>query len=255
VRYSAKFVPSLFTILNLFCGFLSILNAANNDINQACLFIIYASLFDAFDGVVARFTHTSSRFGVELDSLSDVVSFGAAPSFILYKFYFYGLNGIGIAVASLLMIFSALRLARFNAQLAGFDKSYFIGVPVPVSAITVSSFFLFFFNKNFSVSLSSTFVYIIAIALPLLMVSRFKYDTLPKFTLREMKLHPVKFIFIFLIILFIIFTKGDGLFVFCLFYLCTGLLRSGKNLFKKIFLRKHHESPDPGEKLGYKTGG
>jgi CDP-diacylglycerol---serine O-phosphatidyltransferase len=255
MRYSAKFVPSLFTILNLFCGFLSILYASSNDISQACLFIIYASLFDAFDGVVARFTHTTSKFGVELDSLSDIVSFGAAPSFILYKFYFINLDGIGIAVGSLIMIFSALRLARFNAQLVGFDKNYFIGVPVPVSAITVSSFFLFYFNKNFSEELSSTFVYIIAIALPLLMVSRFKYDTLPKFTFREIKLHPVKFIFIVLIILFIIITKGNGLFVFCIFYLFTGIFRTGKNTVRKLFFRKHRMDSNPEEKLGYKTGG
>lgn len=234
MRYPAKFMPSLFTILNLFSGFLSILYTANDDLTQACMFIIYASLFDAFDGVVARFTHTSSRFGVELDSLSDVVSFGAAPSFILYKFYFSNLDGIGIAVASLVMIFSALRLARFNAQLVGFDKNYFIGVPVPVSAITISSFFLFYFNKNFSGSLSSTFVYIIAISLPILMMSRLKYDTLPKFTVKEIKLHPVKSIFIFLIILFIIFTRGDGLFIFCLFYLISGIFRSGINIQKAL---------------------
>ena len=73
MRNSTKFIPSLFTILNLFCGFLSIINAAENNLDQACLFVIYATLFDAFDGVVARFTGTSSKFGVELDSLSDLV--------------------------------------------------------------------------------------------------------------------------------------------------------------------------------------
>jgi CDP-diacylglycerol--serine O-phosphatidyltransferase len=254
MRYSIKFIPSLFTILNLFCGFLSIMYSANDDLIQACMFIIYAALFDAFDGVVARFTHTTSRFGVELDSLSDVVSFGAAPSFILYKFYFYQLDGIGVAVASLIMIFGALRLARFNAQLVGFDKNYFIGTPIPISAITVSSFFLFYFNKNFSENLSLVFVYIIAIALPLLMMSRLRYDTLPKFTVREIKLHPVKYIFIFVIVIFIIFTKGDGLFVFCLFYLSTGIFRSGKNMFKKLFFKKHRPDSNPEEKLGYKTG-
>src|SRR5437016_7829328 len=113
------------------------------------MFIIYAGLFDAFDGVVARFTGTSSRFGVELDSLADAVSFGVAPSFILYKFYFYHLDGLGIAISALIMIFASLRLARFNTQLAGFDKNYFSGVPAPLAALTVSAFFLFYFDKNF----------------------------------------------------------------------------------------------------------
>jgi CDP-diacylglycerol--serine O-phosphatidyltransferase len=158
------FIPSLFTVLNLFCGFMSLISAEAENFNQACLFIIYAGLFDAFDGVVARFTGTSSRFGVELDSLADVVSFGAAPSFLLYKAYFFQNDGFGIALASLIMIFGALRLARFNSQLVGFDKNYFNGIPVPIPAATVSSFFLFYFNKNFSPQVSEIFVYAIAIS-------------------------------------------------------------------------------------------
>jgi CDP-diacylglycerol---serine O-phosphatidyltransferase len=239
LRNRAKFVPSLFTILNLFCGFLSIINAANNNPDQACLFIIYAALFDAFDGVVARFTGTSSKFGVELDSLADVISFGAAPSYLLYKLYFYQLSGPGIALASLIMIFSALRLARFNTQLTGLDKNFFIGVPVPISAVTVASFFLHYFNRDFPADLSRTFVYVLCILLPLLMVSRFKYDTTPKFSAKDFKAHPVKSILIILIFIMLILTKGEGLFAFCLFYLSTGIFRSFKNLFKKIFLSKH----------------
>ncbi len=234
MRDSAKFIPSLFTVLNLFCGFLSIISAANSNVEQACLFIIYASLFDAFDGVVARFTGTSSKFGVELDSLSDVVSFGAAPSFILYKFYFSSLDGIGITIASLLMIFAALRLARFNAQLVGFDKNYFNGVPAPLSAITLASFFLFYFNKNFNSQLSIIFIYILAFLLPLLMVTKFKYDITPKFSGREIKAHPLKYIIIFIVIVLIIVTKGDGLFIFCMFYLSTGIFRGVKNRIRRL---------------------
>src|SRR5512146_1823203 len=169
-RNTAIVIPSLFTILNLFCGFLSVINSANGALNQACLFIIYAALFDAFDGVVARFTGTSSKFGVELDSLADVVSFGFAPSMILFKFYYSQLDGIGIALASLPMIFGALRLARFNAQLVGFDKNFFSGVPVPIAAITISSFFLFYYNANFSHEMSVIFVFMLTFLLPVLMM-------------------------------------------------------------------------------------
>lgn len=235
MKNSTRFIPSLFTVLNLFCGFLSIISSTNNNLEQACLFIIYASLFDAFDGVVARFTGTSSKFGVELDSLSDVVSFGVAPSFIMYRFYFYQLQGPGIAIASLVMIFSALRLARFNAQLVGFDKNFFSGVPAPLSALTVSAFFLFHFNKNFSPQLSIVFVYVLAFLLPALMVAKFKYDTTPKFSGREIKAHPVKSILVFLIIIMILVTKGEGLFAFCIFYLCTGIFRGTKNFVRKLF--------------------
>jgi CDP-diacylglycerol---serine O-phosphatidyltransferase len=239
MRNSARFIPSLFTVLNLFCGFLSIISSTNNNIEQASLFIIYASLFDAFDGVVARFTGTSSKFGVELDSLSDLVSFGVAPSFIMYRFYFYQMEGPGIAIASLVMIFTALRLARFNTQLVGFDKNFFSGVPAPLSALTVSAFFLFYFNKNFSPQVSVIFIYILAFLLPALMVARFKYDTTPKFSGREIKAHPVKSIIIFIIIIMILVTKGEGLFAFCLFYLSTGIFRGIKNFVRRLFRPSH----------------
>jgi CDP-diacylglycerol--serine O-phosphatidyltransferase len=236
------FVPSLFTVLNLFCGFMSVISASGGDITQACLFILYAGLFDMFDGVVARFTGTSSKFGVELDSLADLASFGVAPSFILYRSFFYLHDGLGIALASLIMIFGALRLARFNANLIGFDKNYFSGVPVPIPAVTVSSFFLFYYNKNFSSELSEIFIYSMAIGLPLLMVSTFKYDTTPKFSLRELKEHPVKSVIVVLSVILIAATKGEGLFAFCLFYISTGIFRSSKNFIRKNITKRRYRS-------------
>ena len=247
------FIPSLFTVLNLFCGFMSIISAEAENISQACLFIIYAGLFDAFDGVVARFTGTSSKFGVELDSLADLVSFGVAPSFILYKSYFFMHDGFGIALSSLIMIFGALRLARFNAQLVGFDKNYFFGVPVPIPAVTVSSFFLFYYNKNFSAYLSEAFIYVLAIALPILMVSKFRYDTLPKFSKRDAKEHPVKLTIVLLSVVLIAVTKGEGLFAFCLFYLSTGIFRGIKNQLRKFFFAKKVSEHEAEENLKWKS--
>lgn len=248
-----SFIPSLFTVLNLFCGFLSIVNSSGANIEASCMFIIYAGLFDAFDGVVARFTGTSSRFGVELDSLADVVSFGVAPSFILYKAFFFGLDGLGIALASLIMIFAALRLARFNTQLVGFDKNFFSGVPAPLAALTVSAFFLFYFEKNFNSRISGIFAFILAIGLPALMVSKFKYDTTPKISGREIKKHPVKFIIILLVVVLVVITKGEGLFAFCLFYLSTGIFRGIKNQVKRIFFPKKVKDDTSEDKLELKT--
>lgn len=245
------FIPSLFTILNLFCGFMSIINADAKNFELASLYILYAGLFDMFDGVVARFTGTSSKFGVELDSLADLVSFGVAPSFILYKVYFNTLDGLGIAIASLIMIFGAIRLARFNAQLIGFDKSYFSGVPVPIPGVTVSSFILYYYNKNFNAGVSEIFIYCIAIILPLLMVSKFKYDTTPKFNKREVKEHPVKSVIVVLSIILIAVTKGEGLFAFCMFYISTGIFRSTKNQIRKVLFGKKlsNDETDEGLKL------
>lgn len=243
------FIPSLFTILNLFCGFMSIIYADAQNFEKASLFILYAGLFDMFDGVVARFTGTSSKFGVELDSLADLVSFGVAPSFILYKVFFISLDGIGIAIASLIMIFGAIRLARFNSQLVGFDKNFFSGVPVPIPAVTVSSFILFYYNKNFNVYTSEIFIYCIAIILPLLMISKFKYDTTPKINKREIKEHPVKSVIVILSIILIAVTKGEGLFAFCMFYISTGIFRSTKNQIRKNFFGKKLSTDETDESL------
>jgi len=229
---------------------MSIVASSNREIEQACVFILYSALFDVLDGIVARFTRTSSRFGVELDSLADVVSFGAAPSFILYKAYFQSLNGPGIAISALIMIFAALRLARFNIQLTGLDKSHFSGIPAPISAVTVSSFFLFYYDKNFSHYSSEIFAYAIAIILPLLMVSKLKYDSFPKFSIIAIKAQPVKSIIILIIIIMIAVSKGEGLFAFCLFYISSGIFRGFKNQFRKLFFSKKSSDQETEESFG-----
>lgn len=204
---------------------MSLINAMNGEFEQACYFIIYAMLFDGFDGIVARLLNSSSKFGVELDSLCDVISFGVAPSFLLYTIQLKNFGTIGIIVSSLFLIFSSLRLARFNVQLVGFDKDYFKGVPTPIAAVTICSYILFYHNKIFTAQTSNYVLWIIAIALPLLMISRIKYDTFPKINKANIKKHPVKFIVLFIAIILIIITRAEGLFAFCLFYLSSGIIR------------------------------
>ncbi|MDQ3194581.1 MAG: CDP-diacylglycerol--serine O-phosphatidyltransferase [Bacteroidota bacterium] len=231
---SRKFIPSLFTILNAFCGFMSLINSARGDFTDAALFIIYASLFDAVDGFAARLTKSSSEFGVELDSLSDVISFGVAPSFLLYNIYLNELGDIGIVLSSLIMVFAALRLARFNVQLVGFDKDKFNGLPAPMTSMTICTYILFYHNKILSEPLSQKIIIILAIALPVLMVSRIKYDSLPKPSLHAIKKNPIVFILLFIAIVLTIATNGEGAFSFCLFYIFSGMILSLKNLiFRK----------------------
>ena len=134
MKITRAVVPSLFTTLNIFCGFLSILSVAQGHFQTAAWFIILAAIFDSLDGVMARITRSSSQFGVELDSLADVVSFGAAPSFMVYQAHLYTLGNWGIIIAALPVVFGAIRLARFNVQLVGFNKDYFNGLPIPMHA-------------------------------------------------------------------------------------------------------------------------
>lgn len=247
---SRKFIPSLFTILNAFCGFLSVIHSANGDFTIAAMFIIYATLFDAVDGLAARLTKSSSEFGVELDSLSDVISFGVAPSFLIYNIYLKELGDIGIVISSLIMVFAALRLARFNVQLVGFDKDKFNGLPAPMSALTIVCYVLFYHDKIFSEEVSQNFITILAIALPVLMISKIKYESLPKPSLNSIKKNPLVFIILFIGIVITVATNGEGSFSFCLFYIFSGILISLKNLvFNK---NKHEEDEDPEKHLNLK---
>src|SRR4030066_426845 len=145
-RLTSSVIPNLFTAINLFCGFLSILSASEGNFNYAAWLIIVAAVFDALDGLVARLTNSSSELGVELDSLSDIISFGCAPSFLIYSTYFHTLEILGIILSSLPLITGGFRLARFNIQLVGFEKTFFIGLPIPTAALTLASFVLAFYD-------------------------------------------------------------------------------------------------------------
>lgn len=231
---SKKFIPSLFTILNAFCGFLSVINSANHEYETAAIFIIIATLFDAVDGLAARLTKSSSEFGVELDSLSDVISFGLAPSFLIYGIYLNELGDIGVVISSLVMVFAAIRLARFNVQLVGFDKDKFNGLPAPMAAMTIVTYILFYHDKIFSLSSSKNFLLVISVILPILMVSRIKYESLPKPSLFAIKKNPIIFVILLIAVIITLATGGEGSFSFCLFYIFSGIIISFKNfVFKK----------------------
>lgn len=231
---SKKFIPSLFTILNAFCGFLSVINSANHEYETAAVFIIIATLFDAVDGLAARLTKSSSEFGVELDSLSDVISFGLAPSFLIYGIYLNELGDIGVVISSLIMVFAAIRLARFNVQLVGFDKDKFNGLPAPMAAMTIVTYILFYHDKIFSLSSSKNFLLVLSLILPILMVSRIKYESLPKPSLFAIKKNPIIFVILLIAVIITLATGGEGSFSFCLFYIFSGIIISFKNfVFKK----------------------
>ncbi len=236
IRITPSVIPNLFTAMNMFCGFLSIVSASQNEFNTAAWLIVTAAVFDALDGVMARLTKSSSELGVELDSLSDVVSFGAAPSFLIYNSYLFQFETVGIIISSLLMIAGGFRLARFNVQLVGFDKDFFKGLPIPASAITISSFIITYYDKpeGFSEPYAS---YIIPMVLVLsyLMVSTIKYDTLPKLTPAAIKKKPFHFIFVLTAVVLLIITKGKALFYIFVFIVLFGIFRQ---IFNKYFNKK-----------------
>jgi CDP-diacylglycerol--serine O-phosphatidyltransferase len=226
MKITRAVVPSLFTVLNMFCGFLSVIHSSQGDFVSASWFIILAAGFDAFDGIMARITKSSSEFGVQIDSLSDVVSFGAAPAFLAYELSLSSLGSMGVLLSSLVMIFGGLRLARFNVQLSGFDKDFFLGLPIPASAITVASFTLSFTDPAGVLQpTAAALLPYMMVGLSLLMVSKVRYDTLPRVSRRAIKKEPWKFVFAVLAVIVVAVTGGSAVFPLLLLFIALGLIR------------------------------
>lgn len=134
IRRGIAFLPSLFTVGNMFFGYYAIVLASKHNFEWAVTMVILAGVLDGLDGRIARMTGTTSEFGKELDSLSDFLSFGIAPALVLYHWGFSELGKTGWLFAFLLPVAGALRLARFNVQAGTVDKRWFVGLPIPAAA-------------------------------------------------------------------------------------------------------------------------
>ncbi len=136
-RRGIYMLPNAITLAALFAGFWSVVMAMNGRFEVACIGIFVAAVLDSLDGRVARMTHTQSAFGEQMDSLSDMVSFGAAPALIVYEWALKGLGKLGWVAAFVYVAGAALRLARFNTNIAVVDKRFFQGLPSPAAAALV----------------------------------------------------------------------------------------------------------------------
>ncbi|MBT8378097.1 MAG: CDP-diacylglycerol--serine O-phosphatidyltransferase [Ignavibacteria bacterium] len=235
-RLTRSVIPNLFTALNMFCGFLSILSASEGNFNYAAWLIFVAGLFDALDGLVARLTNSTSELGIELDSLSDIISFGAAPSFLIFKTYFYQMEVWGIILASLILIAGGFRLARFNIQMVGFEKSFFIGLPIPSAALTIASFVLAFYSNGFTEPISFMIIPLIFV-LSFLMISNIRFETIPKFSIGGLKEKPFHFLFLAASAVLIISMYKRGIFLTFVFMILIGIFR---HLYHRIISLKRN---------------
>lgn len=177
-------LPNLLTAMNFLLGFLSILASVEGRFDRAAWAILLASVFDMLDGRVARLTNTTSKFGVEFDSLCDLVSFGIAPAVLMYFAALQPFGRAGIGVAVIFGLCGALRLARFNVMAEVLPKSYFQGLPIPMASITICA--AYFFSKELQLNIvRSHFFLALTAALGLLMVSTFKFPSFKDFHFRR----------------------------------------------------------------------
>ena len=148
-RKGIYILPNLFTLAALFGGFYAIVMAMNGKFEQAAIGVFCAMVLDSLDGRVARMTNTQSTFGEQMDSLSDMVSFGAAPALIAYEWALKGIGKPGWIAAFVYCSCAALRLARFNTNLAVVDKRFFQGLPSPAAAALVMGFIWLMDNQGY----------------------------------------------------------------------------------------------------------
>lgn len=226
-RVTRSIVPNLLTLANLFSGFIAIISASEGRFTEAAIFVLVAAIFDMLDGVMARLIHSTSEFGVELDSLCDAVSFGVAPSFVLYKVYFFQLNEIGVLLAALPALCGVVRLARFNVQLTSLeDKKYFRGLPIPSSALAILSYIVFFhLGSTIPEEFKPTTILIVTLLTSAAMVSNIKFDNLPRPTKKSITQRPIFFGLFSLALLAALISKGKLIFPIMMIYIFASSIR------------------------------
>ena len=180
-------LPNLFTTASLFSGFFAAVEAIQGNYQLACLAILASLVFDGLDGKVARATNTVSRFGVEYDSLSDLVAFGVAPAILVYMWGLQPLGRLGYLAAFLFVACGALRLARFNVQVEEVGTSHFVGLPIPGAASLVSTMILMWLELKGPAPLEPWLLVMIVFVLSFLMVSNIPYLSFKELGLAKLK--------------------------------------------------------------------
>ncbi len=233
-------LPNLFTTGNLFCGFYAIIAALNGKFEIAAIAILVANFFDVADGKVARITNTTSKFGVEYDSLCDLISFGVAPSLLIYTWALKPFGKLGWLASFLFTACGALRLARFNVMVTVSEKSRFTGLPIPGAASMVATTVLLMFAIGKTDIDRNIILLLLVYALSFLMVSNVKYLSFKELSFIKKK--PLKFLFFLILMLYIVVLEPRiSLAVLMGIYTASGPVEA---LYYKVFKRIKKETKD-----------
>jgi CDP-diacylglycerol--serine O-phosphatidyltransferase len=249
-RRGIYLLPNAFTTAALFCGFYAIVMAMNQKFEHATWAIFIAMVLDGLDGRVARLTNTQSEFGAQYDSLSDMVSFGAAPALVVYEWSLRGLGKLGWIAAFVYCAGAALRLARFNTNIEVVDKRFFQGMPSPAAAAIVAGFILMMTDLNISGMEVPWISFGLALFAGLTMVTNVPFYSFKDVNFRK----SVPFIGVFLIALALAVLAIDAPKVLFPLFLTYGLagyavlfwqLAKGKRV---SIIQTAHEPVDPSER-------
>ena len=233
-------LPNMITLGAMFCGFYAIIQSINDSFVISGIAILFAMILDSLDGRVARLTGTSSPFGAELDSLSDMINFGVAPAVISFNWQLYTLGKFGWLVAFIFSACTALRLARFNTMLAINDKRYFTGIPSPAGAALVVGYIYMCTNYNLHNYFFTTLGVIIILASALSMVSNIKFYSFKEFNFH--KTAKFRALIIFVICLSLLTIWPDFvIYGFFVSYAISGYVLALSRVLKARRLKNNYE--------------
>lgn len=245
LRRGVYILPNLVTTGGLFAGFYGIVATMNGRYDLAAWFILISAVFDALDGKVARLTGTTSRFGVEYDSLADLVAFGVAPGLLMYAWALQPFGKLGWLAAFLYVVCGALRLARFNVQVNTVESRRFVGLPIPAAAGMVASCVLLFYYLGGSGTIKKVSILLLIYVLAYLMVSNHSYNSFkdPELVKRQ----PFGFLVLAIIFIIVIVAQPEiMLFSLASIYTVSGPLGG----LLKRFRSKPRGEPEAPDRVG-----
>ena len=242
MRRGIYILPNLFTTGNLFCGFWAIISIFQEKFFYAAVAILLASAFDVLDGKVARLSGATSKFGVQYDSLADLVSFGIAPALLAFSWALRPYGRFGWLAAFLFVVCGALRLARFNVQSTSGEVKYFKGLPIPSAAMMIALTILLYQRLIETGWVKDIVILVMIYVLAFLMVSNIRYLSFKELNLAKRKPFSI-FIFVILSLIVIVMEPVIVLFVFLLAYVFSGPVNMVMVWQKKKALKRIESFP------------
>lgn len=225
-RYEVKrgvyILPNALTLCGMFFGFFSIISSFKGNYVHAGWAIMIANIFDGLDGWTARITNSTSKFGIELDSLSDLVAFGVAPAVMVFSWALAPFGRIGWAAAFLYVSCGALRLARYNIQMVSTENKYFTGMPIPGAATVLATYVIFYHTMWESSPGKSVFVLVLTVVLAVFMISTLRFHGAKELNLKTRKPFLV-LVLLILLLTVIVAHPPITLFALAILYVIVGI--------------------------------
>jgi len=243
VKRGIYILPNLFTTGNLLCGFWAIISVFQEQFHLAAVAILLAAVFDALDGKIAKLSGATSKFGMEYDSLADLVSFGIAPALLAFSWGLRSYGKFGWLAAFTFVACGALRLARFNVMSSSGDNKYFKGLPIPAAATMIALTILLYLRLIETAWVKDIVILVMIYLLAFLMVSTIRYLSFKELYLARRKPFSL-FIFVVLSLIVIVMEPVLVLFAFILLYVFSGPINVLIAWHKKKALKNAEPAPE-----------